>query len=473
MISLQHSYRELPAPLFASTIPQYFSTPTPCLINDTLAKELGLPHDENLLSLLHGNQNSSLVIAQAYSGHQYGHYNRLGDGRAALIGEIKTSQNKILDIHLKGSGRTAFSRNGDGKATLNAMLREYLISEAMAALAIPTTRSLLVATTGENIFRDQERIGAVLARVASSHIRVGTFQLASEFGETIVRSLADYTIARHYSNCQISDNPYLCLFNQVKQKQIALIIDWLRVGFIHGVMNTDNMLLCGETVDYGPCAFMDEYHPQTVFSSIDSYGRYAFGQQPQIAKWNLSKFAETLVPLVDTNQEKAISALQIALDSFDLEFNQAWITMMSKKLGLAEATIDQTELLELITSLLTIMQEQSMDYTNTFALLTYPNTSTAKIDQNKEFNQWYKNWKNKTDSLAVVSQSQMQQNNPVYIPRNHLVEYALTQAEKGNVAAVTQLRSILTSPYQIQDINPNYQSPPTPSERIQNTYCGT
>ena len=349
------------------------TNPELIIINEKLASELDLNFskiDRNELSqILSGNSlpNGSNSIAQAYAGHQFGHFTMLGDGRAVLIGEHKTKSNKRYDIQFKGSGKTAFSRSGDGRAALGPMLREYIISEAMNALNIPTTRSLAVVRTGENIQRETTLQGAVLTRIASSHIRVGTFQyVAARQKEDELKTLLDYTINRHYPEIKNSDNQALDLLNLLIERQCDLVVNWMRVGFIHGVMNTDNMTVSGETIDYGPCAFMDAYDPKTVFSSIDQMGRYAYCNQPVITKWNLARFAECLVPLIDKDQKKAIQIAIDTINSFEKKYEEKWMNMMRDKLGLYG--LDNKDNL-LILDLLTWMHEKQADYTNTFCHL--------------------------------------------------------------------------------------------------------
>jgi uncharacterized protein YdiU (UPF0061 family) len=349
------------------------NNPELIIINDDLATELNLNFskiDKNELSkIFSGNilPNGSNSIAQAYAGHQFGHFTMLGDGRAVLIGEHTTKSNNKYDIQLKGSGKTAFSRNGDGRAALGPMLREYIISEAMNSLKIPTTRSLAVVKTGEDVQRDKALHGAVLTRVASSHIRVGTFQyIAARQKEDELKILLDYTVNRHYPDIENSNNKALELLNQLIEKQCDLVVNWMRVGFIHGVMNTDNMTISGETIDYGPCAFMDNYDPKTVFSSIDQTGRYAYCNQPVITKWNLARFAECLIPLIDKDQNKAVKIATETINSFEKKYEEKWMNMMRDKLGLFG--LDDKDKF-LILDLLTWMHEKKADYTNTFCHL--------------------------------------------------------------------------------------------------------
>ena len=367
------------------------------IINESLAKELDLDltkiNKDKLSSLFTGNTlpEGSNTIAQAYAGHQFGHFTMLGDGRAILIGEHITNSNKRYDIQLKGSGKTSFSRNGDGRAALGPMLREYIVSEAMHNLNIPSTRSLAVAKTGEKIMRDTLLEGAILTRVALSHIRVGTFQyIAARDKKDELELLLNYVINRHYPKLVNSKNKAMDLLIDIMNKQIDLVVDWMRVGFIHGVMNTDNMSISGETIDYGPCAFMDTYDPQTVFSSIDELGRYAYFNQPSITKWNLARFAECLIPLIDPKKEKAIEIATEAINSFDKSYENKWINMMRDKLGLfGQDQKDQV----LIIDLLTWMHKNKADYTNIFCFLMDENFQHNKIYDDENFLTWKERWK--------------------------------------------------------------------------------
>ncbi|MFZ4586704.1 MAG: protein adenylyltransferase SelO, partial [Candidatus Methylopumilus universalis] len=369
-----HSYTKLPKDFFAEQLPVKVSNPKLILLNEPLLKSLGL--DKEALSreawgnIFSGNElpEKANPIAEAYAGHQFGHFAILGDGRAVLLGEHVNPDGDHFDIQFKGSGQTPYSRRGDGRAALGPMLREFIISEAMFALKIPTTRSLAVVTTGESVMRDEVLPGAILTRVAKSHIRVGTFQFASTLNDiNKLKALADYTIDRHYPECKSKDNPYLAFLNAVIERQALLISQWMHVGFIHGVMNTDNMSISGETIDYGPCAFMDHYHPETVFSSIDRHGRYAYANQPPIAQWNLARFAETLIPLIDHNTDKSIELASQSVNNFSDQFQKAWLRGMREKLGLFNEGPNN---IELINELLVLMQRNKADYTLTFRHLS-------------------------------------------------------------------------------------------------------
>ena len=454
-------------------------SPELIILNEKLASELNLNFSnidkKELSKILSGNSlpNGTNSIAQAYAGHQFGHFTMLGDGRAVLIGEHKTKSNKRYDIQFKGSGKTAFSRNGDGRAALGPMLREYIISEAMNALNIPTTRSLAVVKTGENVKRETLLQGAILTRVASSHIRVGTFQyIAARQKEDELKTLLDYTIKRHYPEIINSNNKALDLLNLLIDRQCDLVINWMRVGFIHGVMNTDNMTISGETIDYGPCAFMDTYDPKTVFSSIDQMGRYAYCNQPVITKWNLARFAECLVPLIDKDQEKAIKIATETINSFEKKYEEKWINMMRDKLGLFG--LDDKDKF-LILDLLTWMHEKKADYTNTFCHLMNTASKKDKLYEDNDFINWKKRWEErllKNNNIQKKSIELMRNNNPLIIPRNHKIEEALKAAEQNNFKPINKIIKILDKPYNDQEEILDYQSPSISKEKYQ-TFCGT
>jgi uncharacterized protein YdiU (UPF0061 family) len=384
--------------------------------------------NQELSELFSGNSlpKGSNSIAQAYAGHQFGHFTMLGDGRAVLIGEHLSKDNKRYDIQFKGSGKTAFSRNGDGRAALGPMLREYIISEAMNGLGIPTTRSLAVVKTGEDVIRETSQPGAILTRIASSHIRVGTFQyIAARQKKDEIEVLLNYVIDRHYPDIKNSKNKATELLSIVLEKQINLVVNWMRVGFIHGVMNTDNMSISGETIDYGPCAFMDTYDPKTVFSSIDQMGRYAYFNQPVITKWNLSRFAECLIPLIDKNQEKAIELATEIINSFEKKYEEKWLNMMRDKLGLFG--MDEKDKF-LILDLLTWMHQKKIDYTNIFCHLMNENIKEDKDYEDEDFKNWKKRWNERlktNNNTPEKSLKLMRSANPIVIPRNHKVEEAL------------------------------------------------
>ena len=448
------------------------------VLNDQLAKDLNLDFSKiekkNLSQIFSGNTlpKGSATIAQAYAGHQFGHFTMLGDGRAVLLGEHLVNNTTRFDIQFKGSGRTSFSRSGDGRAVLGPMLREYIISEAIHALKIPTTRSLAVVKTGEKVVRENLLPGAILTRVASSHIRVGTFQyIAAKQNIDDLNTLVDYTINRHYPEIQSSKNKALDLLNLVMERQCKLVVNWMRVGFIHGVMNTDNMAISGETIDYGPCAFMDHYNPKTVFSSIDQLGRYSFSNQPPITKWNLSRFAECLIPLIDKNEDKAIQLATEIIDNFQNIYEEKWLNMMRDKLGLFGKSKDDKKLID---DLLTWMEKNKADYTNTFCYLMNVKIGNNSLYDDKEFINWSKNWKNRisiNDNSKEKSLELMKETNPIIIPRNHKVEEALKSANEDNLEVMNKLLSKFDNPYGEQKGIEDYQLPSL-DDNYQ-TFCGT
>jgi len=448
------------------------------ILNHELAKDLNLDFSKidkkDLSQLFSGNllPKGTNTIAQAYAGHQFGHFTMLGDGRAVLLGEHLVNKNNRFDIQFKGSGRTSFSRGGDGRAALGPMLREYIISEAINTLKIPTTRSLAVVKTGEKVVRENLLSGAILTRVASSHIRVGTFQyIAAKQNIDELNIIVDYTIDRHFPEIKSSNNKALDLLNQVMEKQCQLVVDWMRVGFIHGVMNTDNMTISGETIDYGPCAFMNHYSPRTVFSSIDKLGRYSFSNQPPIIKWNLSRFAECLIPLIDKNEDTAIKIATEIIDNFEKIYQKKWLNMMRDKLGLfGEDKGDK----ELINNLLSWMENNEADYTNTFCNLMNIKMNNQEIYKDKNFINWSNEWQKRlsiNNSSKDKSLDLMKINNPTVIPRNHKVEEALAAANEGDLNILNRLLTILNKPYNISKDIEDYQVPSINKEY--QTFCGT
>ena len=475
-----NTYSKLPGNMLTKLAPTPVKAPELVIVNYSLSKDLGLDFsnisNENLASIFSGNllPEGSDTIAQAYAGHQFGHFTLLGDGRAIVLGEHLSKNNKRFDIQFKGSGKTPYSRNGDGRAALGPMLREYIISESMHGLGIPTTRSLAVVKTGEKVIRETPLIGAVLTRVAESHIRVGTFQYAFiDEDKKNLKTLFDYTIDRHYPHIKDSKTPAIDLLKIVIDKQIKLVVDWMRVGFIHGVMNTDNMAISGETIDYGPCAFMDTYDPETVFSSIDQFGRYAFFNQPGIAKWNLARFAECLVPLIHENKNTGIQIATEIVNSFSEIYQKNWLEMMRKKLGLLGKD-EKDE--NLIIDLLSWMHKSKADYTNTFCVLMDQNFEKDKIYNNQNFLDWKKQWQIRlkiNNSLPKESLKLMRSSNPLVIPRNHKVEEALDAANSGNLKPTKNLLKILEKPYEDRKEINEYQSPAAPSGKIYKTFCGT
>jgi serine/tyrosine/threonine adenylyltransferase len=498
-----NSYTLLPEPLFAPTLPTPVAAPVTVLLNGRLAKALGLDFAQTtpaqLAAFFSGNAlpPDALPIAQAYAGHQFGGFNMLGDGRAILLGEQITPDGQRFDIQLKGAGPSLYSRRGDGRATLSAVLREYLMSEAMYHLGIATTGSLAATVTGEQVRRETLQPGAVLTRVAASHIRVGTFEYVGRFeSPETLQTFIDYTIQRHYPLLLDAENRALALLEAVLQRQVALIVHWMRVGFIHGVMNTDNMSIAGETIDYGPCAFMNRYHPATAFSAIDQQRRYAYGNQPPIAQWNLARLAGTLLPLIDAVPEKAIELAQPIIDKFPTLYAAAWLAMMRQKLGWAG---EQAEDADLIAALLDWMEQQGADYTNTFLLLQAhladadnPVATAQWMEEygvigstglreegydETAFKKWLLQWRQRlaaqgqTDAAALAM---MQAVNPAFIPRNHNVEAALEAATtQQDFSLFNQLLEVLSNPYQPQADHQAYQMPPVDDGQGYQTFCNT
>jgi len=473
-----HSYTKLPKDFFVEQLPVKVSNPKLLLLNEPLLKSLGL--DKEALSreawgnIFSGNElpEKAHPIAEAYAGHQFGHFAILGDGRAVLLGEHVNPDGDHFDIQFKGSGQTPYSRRGDGRAALGPMLREFIISEAMFALKIPTTRSLAVVMTGESVMRDELLPGAILTRVAKSHIRVGTFQFASTLNDTNkLKALADYTIDRHYPECKAKDNPYLAFLNAVIERQALLLSQWMHVGFIHGVMNTDNMSISGETIDYGPCAFMDRYHPETVFSSIDRHGRYAYANQPPIAQWNLARFAETLIPLIDQNTDKSIELASQSVNDFSDQFQRAWLRGMRQKLGLFNEGPNN---IELINELLVLMQKNKADYTLTFRHLSSDAILKDTIFKDTSFKVWYKNWIHciqKQKEGEETSKLMMLKHNPAVIPRNYLVEKALSLAVVDqDYHFLNDFIAALLKPYEELKV---FGEPPIEEDKSYQTFCGT
>lgn len=474
-----HSYARLPDRLFSRATPEPVSEPRLVIFNRSLAESLGLEADQldqpSAAGVFTGNQlpEGAFPLAQAYAGHQFGRFTILGDGRAILLGEHVTPRGERFDIQLKGPGRTPYSRGGDGRAALGPMLREFLISEAMHALGIPTTRSLAVAATGDPVFREETLPGAVLTRVAASHLRVGTFQwVAAHQDRALLQTLADYTLQRHYPDRVSASNPYASLLAGIVERQAALIAQWQLVGFVHGVMNTDNMALSGETIDFGPCAFLDTFDPGTVFSSIDHQGRYAYGNQPDIAVWNLSRLAETLLPLLqaDTNQAREL-AMGI-LQGFAGQFRQHWIGGLRAKLGLHTEEPEDEALMD---DLLEWMAATQADFTRTFRGLTeVEGQPTGECDL--AFRAWHERWRariaRQPQPLGEIL-GQMRQRNPAVIPRNHLVEAALVSATHGDLTPFRQLLGVLSAPYDDPPEGSEFIQPPPPESPPYRTFCGT
>jgi len=398
----------------------------------------------------------------------------LGDGRAVLMGEHLSKKNERYDIQFKGSGKTSFSRGGDGRAVLGPMLREYIISEAMHALKIPTTRSLSVVKTGETVDREKPEQGAILTRIASSHIRVGTFQyIAAKQNIEELKLLVNFTIDRHFSEIKSSNDKALDLLNLLMEKQCNLVVNWMRVGFIHGVMNTDNMTISGQTIDYGPCAFMDHYDAKTVFSSIDKFGRYSFSNQPKITKWNLARFAECLIPLIDQDEDSAIKKASEVVDNFEKIYEKKWLNMMRDKLGLFGEDIND---LKLINKLLNWMELNQADYTNTFCHLMKTNSVNEQKFENTSFINWFKEWENRilmNKGSKEKSINLMKKTNPIFIPRNHKVEEALKNVNENNFQSLKELLDVINKPYQNNENLKDYKEPANLNGIKYQTFCGT
>jgi serine/tyrosine/threonine adenylyltransferase len=497
--NFNNSYAKLPGALFAPVLPTQVAAPQVVLLNQRLATSLGLdfsamPPSETA-ALLSGNAlpPGATPMAQAYAGHQFGHFNVLGDGRAILLGEQIGPDGQRTDLQLKGAGPTPYSRRGDGRATLSAMLREYIMSEAMYHLGIPTTGSLAVTITGEKVYREQTQNGAVLVRTAASHIRVGTFEFASRLpGKPALEALLQHAIRRHYPQLEGAGNPALALLEAVLGRQVTLAVEWMRVGFIHGVMNTDNVSIAGETIDYGPCAFMNRYHPQTAFSSIDHQGRYAYANQPIIAQWNLVQLASALLPLIHEEPQKGIEPAQAIIDTFPILYQGAWLNMMRRKLGWAGQAAGDAKMVQ---GLLQWMETAGADYTNTFLLLqavlanegplaqllenlsVLGNADRERPHDEEGFKKWLADWRQRVSAegqTAEAALALMQQSNPRFIPRNHRVEAALEAATlQQDYAPLHTLLQVLQKPYTSQSEHVAYQLPPLEDESRYQTFCNT
>lgn len=479
--NINNSYDSLPDIFYSKVEPNPVSLPKLLILNNSLAKDLGLDVDllkqKESIDILGGNKSfkNEGFLAQAYGGHQFGHFTMLGDGRAMLMGEHITPSGQRLDIQLKGSGRTPYSRGGDGRAGLGQMLREYIISEGMYGLGIPTTRSLAVVATGDLVYRENPLPGAILTRVAKSHIRVGTFEYAAKWGTfEDLKAMAEYTINRHFPNIKDDENPYTSLLEEVIKSQASLISNWQLVGFIHGVMNTDNMTISGETIDYGPCAFMNDYKLSTVFSSIDRNGRYAYGNQPDIGGWNLARFAETLLPLIHKDKKESIKIAEKAIENYFGLYYRNWLDGMRLKLGIVNGEKDDKALIE---ELLSLMEKHQADYTNTFIELTLGEFDKSDLFRSQEFKEWKEKWDSRLgrqDISLELSRENMKKVNPTIIPRNHQVEKALEAAVKGeDFTVLRKLLKALSTPFDYNNINEEYMSPPEPSKIPYKTFCGT
>ena len=484
-MKFDNTYVHLGDAFYAGSDPAAAPNPGLFLWNSDLARQLMVPDELSrdmsaLAQFFSGNRMlpGAQPVAMAYAGHQFGHFApRLGDGRAHLLGEVLDRDQRRWDIQLKGSGRTAFSRGGDGRCALGPAVREFVMSEAMQALGVPTTRCLAVVTTGESVFREGPSPGAVVTRIAPSHVRVGTFQFfAAGADHEAVEALCDYTIARHFPELEeIQGNKYVALLDSVIEKQIRLIVSWMRVGFIHGVMNTDNTALSGHTIDYGPCAMLGAYDPQTVYSSIDGQGRYAFGNQPGIAQWNMARFAECLLPLVDSDGERALQKLAPLIDEFADRYQRAFVAMMAGKLGLE--TVAQADE-ALVGTLLDILQRRQLDYTTAFdrlgrSLQEEDIAQQLRADLGDWFDRWQQRLRGQEHTRAEVQQA-MQQHNPVVIPRNHHMEAVLHSCQtSGEATAAEEFLQVLRSPYTRLPQTSRYQDPPADGDRHYQTFCGT
>lgn len=479
--NLENTYTELPELLYTAINVNPVSNPKLVILNDAVATSLGLNSKElestHGVEVLAGNKviEGGIPLAQAYAGHQFGNFTMLGDGRALLLGEQITPSGELVDVQLKGSGRTPYSRGGDGRAGLGPMLREYIISESMHALGIPTTRSLSVVTTGESIMRETVQPGAVMTRIAASHLRVGTFQFGAKWGTfEDLKALADYAIERHYPILLANENRYLAFLKEVIERQAALIAKWQIVGFIHGVMNTDNMTISGETIDYGPCAFMDIYNPKTVFSSIDRQGRYAYENQPNIAAWNLARLAESLLPLIHEDPDEAVRQAQEAMAAYPVTYENYWLTGMGNKLGIFNI---EKEDISLIENLLELMEKYEVDYINTFRLLTLDKVEETELFGKNGFEQWYEKWKTRLENQQVSEEfikQLMQKSNPVVIPRNHRVEEALDAAVNSeDYSVLNNLLSVISHPYDYNADYMDYTTLPPDTSGPYKTFCGT
>ncbi len=487
MFSFDNSYARLPERFFQPVNPAPVAAPRLIRFNAALAEELNLDFaglsDEKLAAVFSGNSlpEGAAAIAMAYAGHQFGNFvPQLGDGRAILLGEVVDRQGVRRDIQLKGAGETPFSRRGDGRAALGPVLREYIVSEAMHALGVPTTRALAAVLTGEPVYREATLPGAVFTRVAASHIRIGTFQYFAARGDVEgIRTLADHVIARHYPELGNLDQPYLALLNAVSARQAALVARWLSVGFIHGVMNTDNMTVSGETIDFGPCAFLDEYDPRKVFSSIDKRGRYAYANQPGIAQWNLARFAETLLPILSGSEEEAVAAANAALVDFGRVFQERWLAAFRRKIGL---TGEEEGDLELVNDLLNLMHKGEADFTLTFRALGRLAGGGGEEDFLARFGEadgvaeWLSRWRSRMGAGGLsprTRRASMEAVNPAIIPRNHRIEEVIQAGLSGDFSPFEQMLGAVRKPYADDPALAAYREPPKPAERVTQTFCGT
>ena len=488
-VDLSNSFGSLPSDFFVKMNPEIMPDLKLIKLNEPLCKDLGLQPDQlkekDGVNFLGGKNilSNQKPLAQAYAGHQFGNFvPQLGDGRAILLGELIGQDGGRRDLQLKGSGRTPFSRMGDGRSGLGPVLREYIVSEAMFALGIPTTRALAALFTGERVVREGPVPGAILVRIAKSHIRIGTFEYFAHRGEVDnVKILANYVIDRHYPEIKDKQDKYVQLLEKVIEKQALLIAEWMRVGFIHGVMNTDNMTLSGETIDFGPCAFMDSFNMDKSYSSIDAQGRYRFANQPHIATWNLSRLAETLLPLIDENQTNAVKQAEKSLDSFVPLFTAHWTKVMGGKLGI-ESPIESDKLL--IENLLELMQSGYSDYTLTFRkfskiLMSNDNKDWLTLFQHPENPKlliWLKQWENRLKSMPITKEQiakNMNSINPYFIPRNHIIELCISEAVGGDLSRFYKLAQAIKTPYSEEPEFDDFSKPPENHEIVRQTFCGT
>ena len=481
-MKLSNSYIGLPEEFYQQIDPTPVKNPSLLIFNEELANSLNIElKEDDKLNFFSGNKipEDSIPVALNYSGHQFGNFvHQLGDGRAILLGEVR-NKNESYDIQLKGSGQTKFSRQGDGRSALGPVLREYILSEAMYHLGIPTTRSLAAVATGEHVVRDSFEPGGILTRVAKSHLRVGTFEyFASRQQWEDLKLLADFAIQRHFPKIRETDNHYLELLKKVASNQSILIANWMSVGFIHGVMNTDNFTISGETIDYGPCAFLDEYHPGKVFSSIDQNGRYAYGNQPSISSWNLASLAGCLIAFIDKDSDKANELATEVLENYSIDTNQRILDLMCKKIGLDGSKKNNQEILR---NLLKLMMDNESDFTITFRslsdiLLNNSDNFLAQFHQKKEVSGWINNWKsalNLENKNVGEIISNLNNTNPMYIPRNHQVQKAIEESYLGNLKVLEEMLEVLKNPFQENVSLSHYSEAPSEQQRVTQTFCGT
>ncbi|WP_213994886.1 protein adenylyltransferase SelO [Arsukibacterium sp.] len=482
--TVEHTYKQLPAALYALCQPTAVAAPEWLAFNQPLAEELSLPEryhaTDQGLQLFAGNIVADWCqpLAQAYAGHQFANYvPRLGDGRALLLAEVISRSGQRYDLQLKGAGPTPFSRGGDGRSPLGPVIREYLVSEAMHALGVPTTRALAAVSSGEMVYRDEPQPGAILTRVAKSHIRIGTFQyVASCNDRQLLNDFTDYVIARHYPQCAAQPQPYLALLTAIIAAQAATVAHWMSLGFIHGVMNTDNMTISGETIDYGPCAFMEAYDEKTVFSAIDRRGRYAYGNQPAVAQWNLTRLAETLLPLLNADQPAAIRLATAALENFSQQYQQNYQQRMATKLGITHPAQDDERL---INDLLQLLQQDQIDFSQFFNQLSQldPAKAGELFSDKISWQNWMQRWQARVGEQSLTTGQRvsiMQQVNPVLIPRNHLVQQAIEQVTRhGDLTLFNQLKQAWLKPFATNPAYLAFSQPATEDERVQRTFCGT